>query len=217
MGYNPEIHKRKSIRLAGYDYSKEGMYFITICTHNREHLLGEIVGARCTCPNTYNKYPNTYSCTCSDAINQMCCDKNKEIEPKIILNELGKIVEKEILNTNKMRKNINIEEFVIMPNHIHFIVEILDDFEIFKQGHVQRAPTVEKFGKPTKNTIPTIVRLLKSTITKQINVIRKMDGIPVWQRNYYENIIRNEGTYLKVSEYIKNNPLKWEEDKYFAD
>ena len=156
MIYNPEIHHRKLICLKGYDYSKNGIYFITICTKNRENIFGEIttkkitnnpVGAHCMCP-----------------------------EPEIILNQYGKIT---------------------------------------KEGHMQCAPTVEKFGKSTSNSIPTIVKLLKASSTKRINILRDTEGLPVWQRNYHENIIRTEATYIKVSDYIRNNPLKWEDDMYF--
>ena len=80
---------------------------------------------------------------------------------------------------------------------------------------MQCAPTVEKFGKSTSNSISTIVKLLKASITKKINILRNTEGLPVWQRNYHENIIRTEATYIKVSDYIRNNPLKWEDDMYF--
>mgnify|MGYP000376138980 FL=1 len=98
-----------------------------------------------------------------------------------------------------------------MPNHIHFVIEIISD----NKGHMQCAPTEEKFGKSTKDSIPTIVKLLKSSITKRVNILRNTEGYPVWQRNYYENIIRNEEIHLKVSEYINSNPTKWVEDRYY--
>ena len=186
MTYNPDIHHRKSIRLKNYDYSREGLYFITICSHNKECIFGEIieedVGAHCMCPNDIVK-----------------------------LNEYGKIVENELLKTKEIRKNIQINQYVIMPNHIHFVIEIISD----NKGHMQCAPTEEKFGKSTSNSIPTIVKLFKSSVTKQINILRNTEGYPLWQRNYYENIIRNEKRYLQVIEYIENNPLKWKEDKYY--
>lgn len=96
------------------------------------------------------------------------------------LNEYGRIAEKEWIKTSKMRKNIQLDGFVIMPNHIHGIIEIID-----YRGTMHRAPTVEQFGKPTSNTIPTIIRGYKSAVTKQINILRKQHGVPVWQRNYY--------------------------------
>jgi REP element-mobilizing transposase RayT len=79
-------------------------------------------------------------------------------------------------------------------------------------GTTFRAPT-EKFGKPVPNSLPTIVHSFKSAVTKQINIIRNMFGMPVWQRNYYEHIIRNEREMNKIQEYIINNPIKWDLDK----
>jgi hypothetical protein len=81
------------------------------------------------------------------------------------------------------------------------------------QTTTDNVPTIEQFGKPTSNSIPTIIRGFKSAVTKQINVIRNTPGIPVWQRNYYEHIIRNDEAYIRISEYIKNNPQNWKGDE----
>jgi len=175
--YNPEIHHRRSIRIKDYDYSREGLYFITICTFNHKCLFGYI--------------------------------DNDEM----ILNEFGKITCHEWLQTGEIRKNVVLQEFVIMPNHMHGILEINDSI---RRGTMHRAPT-ERFGKPTSNTIPTIVRGFKSTVTKQINNIRNTPGQSVWQRSYYEHIIRNEKSYNQISEYIRYNPEKWLKDKYYMD
>ncbi len=186
MGYNSEIHKRKSIRLKDYNYSKEGMYFITICTHNREHLFGEI------------------------------------IDGKMILNNVGEIVKRELLKTNEIRRNVKIDNWVIMPNHIHFLIEILEGFPSGKplQNNYLKNVGVLPLANPEKNqnklkanTIGSIVNQIKSKVTKEVR--KETEIYSVWQRNYYENIIKNEEIYIKVSEYIENNPLKWEEDKYF--
>jgi putative transposase len=69
---------------------------------------------------------------------------------------------------------------------------------------------IEQFGKPTSNTIPTIVRGFKSAVTKRINILRNAPANPVWQRNYYEQIIRDDISYYRISQYIKNNPVTWE-------
>ncbi len=147
----------------------------------------------------------------------------------MVLTEYGEIVNKEWLQTGEMRNNITLKEFVIMPNHIHGIIEINDSTrrgttlraqvhsETRSQGAYQRAPTVERFGKPTSNTIPSIIRGFKSTVTKQINNIRNTPGHPVWQRSYYEHIVRNEKSYNQISEYIRYNPEKWLQDKYYMD
>jgi REP element-mobilizing transposase RayT len=121
------------------------------------------------------------------------------------LNESGKIVYDEWLNTAAIRAKVIVDEFIVMPNHLHGILIIVDN----GRGTLQRAPTKEQFGKPVSNSIPTIVRLFKSTTTKQINQLHNNHGYPVWQRNYYEHIIRNEKELNKIREYIVNNTLKW--------
>ncbi len=177
--YNPEIHHRRSIRLKGYDYSQPGLYFITICVHNREHLFGEIVGG------------------------------------KMGMNDAGKIAEQEWLKTAEMRENVELLEYVIMPNHMHGIILLNDRRGTTRcRGTTHRAPTIEQFGKPTSNTIPTIVRGYKSAVTKKINMLRNMPGVPVWQRNYYEHIIRDQKSYYHIAKYIRNNPLKWRDDRF---
>ncbi len=137
----------------------------------------------------------------------------KIINEKMILNDLGHIVLKEWLKTGEIRKNIKLDEFVIMPNHFHCILNIIS------RGTACRALSdshIEKFNKPTRNSIPTIIRSYKSAVTKQIN--QCFDGTArratttVWQRNYYEHIIRNEHELKKIREYILNNPLKWKLD-----
>jgi len=80
---------------------------------------------------------------------------------------------------------------------------------------MHRAPTpqFEQFGRPTANSVPTIIRGIKSSVTLQINVIRRTPRLPVWQRNYYEHVIRNEIDLEEIREYIQTNPLKWLEDE----
>ena len=80
------------------------------------------------------------------------------------------------------------------------------------RGTLQRAPTLEQFGKPTSDSIPTIVRLFKSAATKRINTMRKMPGTPLWQRNYYEHIIRDDADLCRIREYAETNPACWAED-----
>jgi len=190
--YNPGIHHRRSIRIKEFDYSQEGLYFITICTSNHKRLFGYIDNG------------------------------------EMVLDGFGEIAHNEWYRTGEMRKDIILQEFVIMPNHMHGIIEINDSTrrgtmlralvhrDTRNQGTKHCAPT-EQFGKPTSNTIPTIVRGFKSTVTRQINNIRNTPGHPVWQRSYYEHIIRNEKSYSHISEYIRYNPEKWMEDKYYMD
>jgi REP element-mobilizing transposase RayT len=151
------------------------MYFVTVCTQNRQCLFGEIV--------------------------------NRQMQ----LNEFGNIVYDEWVKTQTIRKNIKLDEFIVMPNHLHGIIQITDDI-IDSRGTARRAPTLECFGKPVSGSIPTIIRAFKSAVTKRINEIRDTPRIAIWQCNYYEHIIRNEDNLNRVRQYIIDNPQKWDND-----
>ena len=120
------------------------------------------------------------------------------------LNEWGAIVCDEWLKTEIIRPRVQLDVFVIMPNHIHGII-IVNDVDGCCRGTLQRAPTIEQFGKPTSDSIPTIIRLFKSATTKRINEYRNTPAVSVWQRNYYEHIIRNETEWQRIRQYIANN------------
>ncbi len=193
MRYDPQKHHRRSIRLKGYDYSQPGLYFVTVVTQDHKMLFGDVVNG------------------------------------KMVLNKFGEIVRNEWLKTAEIRKNIELDEYVIMPNHIHGIIVIVNNDgdmvrrgTMHRRGTMRRAPTttvhqnIEQFGKPTSNTIPTIIRGFKSTVTKQINKIRNMPGIAVWQRNYWEHIVRNEIELNRIRKYIIENPKKWNDDRNYG-
>jgi putative transposase len=133
----------------------------------------------------------------------------KIVDHQMILNEIGELVKQEWLNTQKIRENIVCDEFVVMPNHIHGILRLNYDC----RGTLPRAHSIEKFGKPLSNSVPTIIRLFKSTSTKQINSLRGIPGTIIWQRNYYEHVIRNEVELMQIRKYVKSNPLHWQEDE----
>jgi REP element-mobilizing transposase RayT len=137
---------------------------------------------------------------------------------RMILNKYGSIANEFWLEIPKHFDNATIDEFIVMPNHLHGII-ILNDKNI-RRDTACRVPAshdetkqIERFGKPTKNTIPTIIRSYKSAVTKQINILRKSPGFSVWQKNYYEHIIRNDKEYHLIKDYIINNPVNWEFDE----
>ena len=190
--YNNERHRRRSIRLQGYDYSRVGAYFLTICTHNRGILFGEI------------------------------------IDGEMMLNDLGRIVESEWAESERMRSEIQLDEWVVMPNHFHGIVWITDNGEINDwrgdvyderidgRGERPLAPT-EQLVVPSgtgSKSIGALVAGFKSAVTKRINKLRAAPGSPVWQRNYYEHIIRSEAALNRTRQYILENPVRWDEDMY---
>lgn len=176
MKYDPEIYNRHSLRIKGYDYSGAGVYFITICTNNRDNLFGEI------------------------------------IDNKMFINAFGKIVENEWIKTPEIRNIIEIDSFVIMPNHFHGIIVINDA----GRGVLQYALSTKtnEFKSPSQ-TIGAVIRGFKSTVTKQINIFRNMQMQSIWQRNYYEHIIRNEDDLLRIREYIIKNQENWENDEEY--
>jgi REP element-mobilizing transposase RayT len=129
------------------------------------------------------------------------------VNGEVRLNEWGTIVEKELLKTPALRSNVLLDEYVVMPNHLHGIIVIMDHC----RGVLQYAPT-RRLRSPSQ-TIGAIVRGFKSATTKRINEMRAAPGMPVWQRNYYEHIIRNENELNEIREYIVGNPIKWAEDE----
>lgn len=169
--YNPNIHHRHSIRLKGYDYSQEGLYFITICTQNRKCIFGEI--------------------------------KNGEM----ILNDNGKIIEKTWQDLPNHNPHIEPNIFCIMPNHIHAVIEIT--------AHVGAGSKPAQNIPFSNHSLSEIVRQFKTFSSRRINQLSGKQGHPVWQRNYYEHIIRNEISYNNIYWYIMNNPQKWEDDKLY--
>jgi len=123
------------------------------------------------------------------------------------LNDFGKIANAEWLKTPSLRPGIALDEFQIMPNHMHGIIVINDDKQ---PDHI---PAIEQFSKPVIGSIPTIVRAYKSAVTYHINRIRNAPGAELWHSNYYEHIIRDIYELSRIRKYIRNNPLQWDIDK----
>jgi REP element-mobilizing transposase RayT len=194
--YNPDIHKRRSIRLRGYDYSQQGLYFVTLCVKDRAHLFGEI--------------------------------ENE----KMRLNENGIIVQNEWLKTIELRQNVQLHEFVVMPNHFHTIFEITHQIGVENNGGIGRGVLhtpihndshvgvctpihndshVGVCNTPLRspsNTVGAIIRGFKSAVSRQI-------GFSIWQRDMYEHIIRNVSDYDRIADYIENNPINWKTDRFY--
>ena len=111
----------------------------------------------------------------------------------MLLNRYGEVVDFNWFNLMRVYPHIKLDSFVIMPNHIHGIILI----KTREQGH----------------GLSEVVRGLKTFSSSRINQLRRVSGIHVWQRGYYEHIIRDETTFAKIQEYIINNPYKWETDE----
>jgi REP element-mobilizing transposase RayT len=124
----------------------------------------------------------------------------------MVLNDTGKIVADEWMKTGEIRDEIELDEWVVMPNHFHGIVMI-------RRGDRPVAPTPMPLPGPRPKSIGSLMSGFKSAVTKRINEIPKTLGKKIWQRNYYEHIIRNENELNRIREYIQNNPVKWEFDR----
>ncbi len=160
--------------------------------------------------------PNAYYITIATKNKKCLFGSIKGAE--MILNHLGRIVEAEWNKTAEIRPEVIVDYFVVMPNHFHSIIIITDETPHCRgTSHVPLSPKsnskAEQFGKPTPDSIPTIIRWFKSTCTKRIRLFQNSPRLSVWQRGYYEHVIRTEIELDKKREYILNNPLKWEMDR----
>lgn len=196
--------RRRSIRLKGYDYSRTGVYFITIVTWGRLMLFGKI--------------------------------ENGEMK----LNPYGEIIQKWWDNIPIHFPNVETGAFIIMSNHVHGIIIITEDGrgtvpvprvegaiqqqggDIIQQGeitsplHNENVDGMEQQGGETpplrKLTLGQIVAYFKYKSTKEINILDGGRVAKLWQRNYYEHIVRNEREMETIWNYIESNPAMWATD-----
>ncbi len=127
------------------------------------------------------------------------------------LNRFGLIVHEEWHRTREIRSEIELSTFVVMPNHMHGIVVISSDAHCASDvGATGRSP-LRPHG-PKAKSLGALIAGFKSAVTKQINLLRRTPNAPVWQRNYYEHVIRDEKDWDRIRRYIESNPLTWAED-----
>ena len=132
------------------------------------------------------------------------------VDGEMVLNDSGRIVVNEWARTAQIRDEIELDEFVVMPNHVHGIIWIVGQHDIPKivVGAHRGAPLHR-----APRSLGSLIAGFKSTITKRINQDRGTPGAPVWQRNYYEHIIRDEESLNRIRQYIAGNPLRWHLDR----
>jgi REP element-mobilizing transposase RayT len=176
---------RRSVRLNGFDYRAEGAYFVTVVTHERKPLFGRVTG------------------------------------DLMALNDFGDAVRDEWARIALLRPYVLLDEFVVMPDHVHGILWITDNGAFHGQGTARCAPTAgdgeedatRRFGEMVPRSLPAIVRAFKSAASRRVNLLGKTPGDPVWQRNYYERVIRNDRELHDIRRYIIDNPAKWAYDR----
>jgi putative transposase len=173
------LPQRHSIRLPDFDYTQNGVYFITICSHQKAHIFGEI------------------------------------IDGKMKLNRIGQIAQQCLLEIPIHFKNSELLVSVVMPNHIHVLIGIMNDNET---GTTCRAPTGKtrrSFSRPISGSVSTIIGSFKASVTKIINRESENKRKAIWQRGFYEHIIRNENDLKLTANYIMLNPENWERDSEY--
>ena len=187
MKYDPNKHHRRSTRLKNYDYTTPGAYFITLCTHQRECLFGEIV------------------------------------DGSMQLNSIGSTIQAYWLRLPRHFQQLTLDMFVVMPNHLHGILWLGVDTgrgEAFGQNILDNNSNLFPNASPLQQpcgtqsgSIGSMIQTFKSVSTRRLNQLRGTTGKTVWQRNYYDRIIRNETSLQQIRQYIHNNPLSWQQDQ----
>ncbi len=169
--YDPYKHHRRSTRLRDWDYRSAGIYFITICTHQRETLF------------------------------------DNPVWHELVENGWANITH------HPHAQHIVMDEWIVMPNHLHGILiiiraTILPQLETSPQPGLQNAES---------GSVGAVIGNFKSLMTRRINNLRQTPDGRVWQRGYYDRIIRNERELNATRQYIQNNPIRWAEDKENLD
>jgi putative transposase len=187
-------HRRRSIRLKGYDYTRDGAYFVTICTQDRVCLFGTVV--------------------------------NGDMQ----MNKYGRQVADCWLWLAERYPYVHLDQWIVMPNHMHGIIVIADDCRGGSdrggsgRGGSRTAPTGfvwqptggmdgARIAPTKRKTLGRLIGAFKTMSTRRINDLRSTPGAKVWQRTYYERVVRNGLQLRRVRRYIASNPSRWELDR----
>ena len=178
--------KTKSSRLKNFDYSTPGFYFITICTLNKNNFFGKII--------------------------------NYQME----LSKVGTITDQCIINIPNHFLKIALDKYVVMPNHVHilFRVETLDlaslqtnsKIKVINYSHKNHPNFYSRLSQKSNQLIPKVIQQLKSSVKRKCN---QQNLFFAWQPRYYDHIINNEQEFFKIKNYIINNPINWQKDKFY--
>jgi REP element-mobilizing transposase RayT len=217
-----ELPQRKQIRLKGYDYSRNGTYFITLCVKDRAELLGNIEFA----PPTDTYAPLVGGGVPDAPMSDPDGTPSVPDAPHCKLTPYGDVVARRLADICRHDENIKIPHYVIMPNHVHMIILVFDN-KGNETSNGNRGMSNEKNGtsmengtsneknetsrtpSPTNAVIPAFVSTLKRFTNKDV-------GFSLWQRSFHDHIIRDERDYYRIAEYIKNNPQNWRGDRFYV-
>jgi len=181
--YDPKEHHRRSIRLSGFDYAQAAVYFVTICTHENRCVLGRVVG-------------DAIVLSASGEVAQACWCAIREHSPDVFL-----------------------DEFALMPNHLHGLLALgvaspaKRDTPYRVDPLLPSSRTVTPTPALQPDSVSALMGSFKSAVTRQVNRAKGTPGAPLWHRNYYERIVRDDKELKAVREYIRGNPIRWSLDR----
>jgi putative transposase len=165
-------HRRRDLRLPGFDYSTPGAYFVTVCTAGRRCVLGEVK------------------------------------DDAVAASEVGKAVALSWQEIRSHYAGVETDVFVVMPNHMHGILWLTGEPAV--EAGSARPDVADRASPPT---LGRILGFFKYHSTARANELRGTPGAPLWQRSYFDHVIRTEVSLQRIREYIHGNPLRWELDR----
>lgn len=176
-------YRNESARAQWWDYGRAAAYFVTVCTRDRIHYLGEIQNG------------------------------------KMILSPTGAIADVLWYEIKNHAHDVELDAFVVMPNHIHGILVLKNDSPsagpVVGAGHAlplrQSQPGVNRFQNPGKNTLSSIIGSYKSAVTRHV---RRLGYTFDWQSRFHDHIIRDDASYQRIAQYIENNSRNWKDDSF---
>ena len=207
-----ELKKRKPPRHQSFDYNSVGVYFITICTQNRQCILSRIVGTGVLdCPQNQS-IDNIVGTGVLD------CPQNQPVDnivgtgvldcPQIELTQYGEIADKYIKQLNDFYEHLSVEKYVIMPNHIHFLLWVKENKNKTDNGQ-------------SRTPVPTNIERANSVCSQFVSTFKrfcnKEYGENIWQARFNDHIIRNRDDYEEHVKYIYENPIRWYYDELYTE
>ena len=197
-------YRTESARANWWNYGWAGAYFITICTHNRDHYFGKI-----TSVPLHVETRHALSLPGPEPVPES--QPKPQYKNKMNLSHCGVIADILWYQIPYHAKNVELGAFVVMPNHIHGILILTEDSEIGLRQYADEE-TISRFQNQGKNTVSSIIGSYKSAVTNNSN---RLDFTNGWQGKFHDHIIRSDTEYQRINDYIISNVENWKDDRFY--